>query len=205
MCQDSQVGVPKLLTLGLSRLWGPMNFCADLRLRWVLKQSCSPRWELSNGMSHAIWTQWNWVDSWPLVVGNQIVNLSPGPSFDHNLCFKCPNGSQSIYTSTFQGLFNDINNSSSHWALTIAIAFWRFGNPLGLHLPKWELPWECEGSFPHTFSHSREHVVWLLSFFFAHNLASPFCFGREPKARVATRSSIHLEFQFKFYEFSWRF
>jgi hypothetical protein len=27
------------------------------------------------------------------MVGNQIVNLTPCPSFGHNLCFKCPNGS----------------------------------------------------------------------------------------------------------------
>jgi len=29
---------------------------------------------------------------WLLVVGSQIVNLTIGPSFGHNLCFKCPNG-----------------------------------------------------------------------------------------------------------------
>ncbi len=28
-----------------------------------------------------------------LVVGNQIASLTPGPSFDHNLCCRCPNGS----------------------------------------------------------------------------------------------------------------
>jgi hypothetical protein len=44
-------------------------------------------------MSHATWTWENWGDSWLLVVGNQIANLTPGPSFGYNLCFKCPNGS----------------------------------------------------------------------------------------------------------------
>jgi hypothetical protein len=37
---------------------------------------------------------------------------------------------------------------------------------------------ECEGSFPHTFLHSRASLL-------AHNLASP-CIGCEPKAKVAT-------------------
>jgi hypothetical protein len=27
------------------------------------------------------------------MVGNHIANLIPNPSFGHNLCFKCPNGS----------------------------------------------------------------------------------------------------------------
>jgi hypothetical protein len=45
---------------------------------------------------------------------------------------------------------------------------------LGFHFPKWELPWECEGShsliLPHTFLHSRECVMWLLGFFLARTL-----------------------------------
>jgi hypothetical protein len=39
-------------------------------------------------MWHATWTQGNRVDSRLLMVGSQIVNLNPGPSFDHNLCFR---------------------------------------------------------------------------------------------------------------------
>jgi len=49
------------------------------------------------------------------------------------------------------GFSNGINNSSSHWVLTLAIALWTFGSPSELQLPKWKLLWECEGSFPHTF------------------------------------------------------
>jgi hypothetical protein len=44
-------------------------------------------------MSHAIFTQGNWGDSWLLMVKSQIANLTPDPSFGHNLCLKCPNGS----------------------------------------------------------------------------------------------------------------
>ncbi len=33
-----------------------------------------------------------------------------------------------------------------------------------LQLPKWELTWECEGSFLHTLLHFREHEMWLLGF-----------------------------------------
>jgi hypothetical protein len=83
--------VPKSPRLGLLQLWGAIILRADLWLKWGLKQSCSPRQNLSNGMSHVICTHGNRVESRLLVVGNQIANLTPGLSFGHNLCFRCPN------------------------------------------------------------------------------------------------------------------
>ncbi len=90
---NSQVGVPKFPKLGLSQLWGPITLCADLQLWWGLKQSCNPCWDFSNGMCHTTYLQRNRSDFWLLVVGSQIVNLTPGLSFGHNLCLKSPNGS----------------------------------------------------------------------------------------------------------------
>jgi hypothetical protein len=75
----------------------PITLRVDLRFRWGLKQSYSPHWELSNGISHATYTQGNRVYSWLLAVGSQIVNLTPDPSFGHNLCFKCSNGHASPF------------------------------------------------------------------------------------------------------------
>jgi hypothetical protein len=92
LSKDSQVGAPKFPKLVLPRLWGPITLCVDLRLRWGLKQSCSTHWELFKGMWHATCTQGNQGDSWLLVVESQIANLTLGPSFGHNLCFKYPNG-----------------------------------------------------------------------------------------------------------------
>jgi len=69
--------IPKFLKLGLPQLWGPITLCADLRLKWGLKQSCNPCWELSKGMSQATYTQGNWGDSCFLVVGSQINNFVP--------------------------------------------------------------------------------------------------------------------------------
>jgi hypothetical protein len=89
-----------------------------------LKQSHTPHQELSNGMSHATFTQGNWGDSQLLMVENQIVNLIIGLSFAHNLCLKCPNGlckpTLNIYV---QELSNDITNSLIQWVLTPAIIF----------------------------------------------------------------------------------
>ncbi len=90
---DSQMRVPKFSKLGLLQLWRPITLYEDLWLRWGRKQSCSPRWKLSNGIWQAIFVQGNWGDSWFLVVESQIDNLIPDPSFGHNLCFKYPNGS----------------------------------------------------------------------------------------------------------------
>jgi len=89
------------------------------------------------------------------VVGNQIGSSTPGPSFGHNLCFRCLNDQceliLDIYTSR---AFQWYKKRHQTLSLTLAIALWSFGSPPGLHLPKWELPWECECSLPHTPSHS---------------------------------------------------
>jgi hypothetical protein len=36
-----KMGIPKFPKLKLSGFWGPITFCANLLLRWGLKQSCS--------------------------------------------------------------------------------------------------------------------------------------------------------------------
>jgi hypothetical protein len=91
LSRDSHLGVPKLPKLGLSRLWNPITLRANLESKCGLKQSCSPRRELFNSMSHAIYRQVNRVDSPLFLVESQIGNLIPDPSFGHNLCFICLN------------------------------------------------------------------------------------------------------------------
>ncbi len=79
-------------------------------------------------MSHSTCTHRDRVDSRILVVGSQTTSLTPGLSFDHNLCFRCPNGSceaiLDIYTSRpFQRYkehlkarcFNPCNRALSFW------------------------------------------------------------------------------------------
>jgi hypothetical protein len=91
LSRDSRVGVPKSRQLGLPGLWRHITSCAELRSRCDLKQSCSSHRELSNGIWHVVCSQVNRVDSRLLVVGSQTANLTPGLSFAHNLCFRCPN------------------------------------------------------------------------------------------------------------------
>ncbi len=101
--RESQGGVPKLSRLKLPGLWELITPDSDLRLGWGLKQTCKSPQDLFNNVSHSICTPRNRVDTRLFVVGGQIANLTPGPAFDHNLCWRCPNGSREaifdIYTS----------------------------------------------------------------------------------------------------------
>jgi hypothetical protein len=139
------MGVPKFLKLALLRLWGPITLCANLRLRWGLKQSCSPCQGLSNGMSDATCTQGNWVDSQLLVVMSQTTNLIPDLSFGHKLCFKCPNGSCkpildiyiSIYFQWYKELFNPIGFDPCNCSLKIRESIRTPTPKVGVHLGVW--------------------------------------------------------------------
>jgi hypothetical protein len=91
LSQDSRVGVSKSRQLGLLQLWNPITLRENLWLRCSLKQSYSSRQELSNDMWHAPCSKVNWVDSRLFVVGSQTGSLTPGPSFGHNVHFRCLN------------------------------------------------------------------------------------------------------------------
>jgi len=183
------LGTPKwdLPRLRLLRLWGAITLRANLWLKWSLKQRCSPCRELSNNMSHAIYVHGNRVDSWLLVVGSQIVNLTPGPSFGHNLCFRCPNVRcdpiLDIYvTRPFQWNKKRLNPLRFDlWNRPLKIR-----KSIGTPTPKVE-PFGGVKVHSLTPFHSQEYVVWLPASFLAHNLTNP-CLGCEPKARVATLS-----------------
>ncbi len=173
------MGVLKFPKLGLIQLWRPITLCADLQLRWGLKQRCNPCQDLLNGMWHATCTQGDQGDSRLLVVGSQIGNLTPSPSLGHNLYFNYPNVSCKPISDIYvPRSFQWYNFCLIQWILTLAIALWRFGSPSGLQFPKRELTWECGGSFPHTLPHSREHEIWLSSFTFGLHLHKPLNWSR---------------------------
>ncbi len=160
LSRDSQVGVPKLHQPRVPQLWGRITSYADLGSRHVLKQSYSPCQELSNGMLHVSCTQVNRVDSRLLVVGSQIANLTPGHSFAHNLCYRCPNEQWEpildIYTSIAFQWYKELLEASSFDPLNRALKIWesfrdsnsQHGSSLGsvrVHsLTLFALPGACE-------------------------------------------------------------
>jgi hypothetical protein len=144
---DSQGGVPKLSRIRLLGLCNVRILCLDLRLEWGLKQTCSIPWELSNGVSHSICKHRGWVDSRLLVIGSQTANLTSDPSFDHNLCCRCWNGSCKaifdIYISkTFQWCKEHLK-ARCFDLYNRTLKFWESQRTLSSHF------WECE-FHPHT-------------------------------------------------------
>jgi hypothetical protein len=92
LSRDSRREVPKLPRLGLPQLCRAIISCSDFWSRQGLKQSCSFRWELSNGVSHTTTCT---------LVGRFLTfcdfesncQFDSWPFFFHNLRYKCPNGS----------------------------------------------------------------------------------------------------------------
>jgi len=73
---------------------GTLNHPNSRLQSWIAtrsNQSCSPRRDLFNAMSHTQIRRRKEVDCRLLVVGSQTASLTPGPSFAHNLGFRCLN------------------------------------------------------------------------------------------------------------------
>jgi hypothetical protein len=94
---------PECVPIGLPGLWTAITPRPDLESWQGLNQSCSPWRELFNAVSHSQSARQEQVDSRLLVVGSQIASLTLGPSFAHNLSYRCPNDQceaiLNIYTS----------------------------------------------------------------------------------------------------------
>jgi hypothetical protein len=182
-----QVGVLKFPKLGLFATLGPITFSVELLLIWGLKQSCSPRQELSNGMWHATCTLVNQVNSRLLVVGSQIANLTPVLSFDHNFCFRCPNESYKPISDicvprAFQWhkerlnpMSFDLCNRSLKIRESIGTITPKVGVPLGM----WRFIPSHSFALMGAWNVTLELPSWPA-------LLQAFCLGREPKARAAT-------------------
>ncbi len=132
---------PEIAKVGTSATLGLHNFVC----RPLIRKSCIPYQDLFNNMWHATYTQGNWVDSRLLVVGSQIVNLAPGLSFGHNLCFKCPNGScepildiqVSITFQWYKELFNAMGFDPCNCSLKIRESTRTPTPKMGTHLGMW--------------------------------------------------------------------
>ncbi len=92
-------GTPKLesrncheiVPVGVLGLWALTTPDSRIRPRRGLNQSCSPRRDLFNAVSHSRIGHRKEVDSGLLVIGSQTASLTPGLTFAHNLCCRCLN------------------------------------------------------------------------------------------------------------------
>jgi len=113
------------------------------------------------------------------VIGGQIANLTLNPSFGHNLCLKCPNGSfkpiLDIYVLRYFPLYKELFNLMGFDLCNCSLKIWESMGTLTpkvrVHLGVWRfIPESMRCDSRASFS--------------TCNLASP-CLGHEPKVRVA--------------------
>jgi len=83
---------PETIPGGVLGLWEVITPDYKVWLQRGLNQTCSPRRDLSNDVSHSQFGGREDINSRLLVVRSQIASLTPGPSFAHNLGDRCPNG-----------------------------------------------------------------------------------------------------------------
>jgi hypothetical protein len=175
--------IVKFLKLGLPWILGPIILCANLRLRWSLKQSCSLRQELSIDIRHITCIKGNQGDYWLLVVKSQIDNLTPDLSFGHNLCFKCPNGScefiLNIYVSKAFQWYNPMSFDPCNYPLNI----WEF---IEISTPKVGVHFGSVEVHSLTFSYTTGSMKCdSRTSPLTHTFTSP-CLNHKPKTRVVT-------------------
>jgi hypothetical protein len=82
---------PEIVPGGVLGLWELITPDCKVWSRRGLNQTCSPRRDLSNDVLHSQFGGRQEVDSRLLVVGSQTASLTPGPSFAHNLGYRCSN------------------------------------------------------------------------------------------------------------------
>jgi hypothetical protein len=76
---------------GVLRLWELITPDCKVWSQRGLNQTCIPRRDLSDDISHSQFGGQEEVDSRLLVVGSQTGSLTPSLSFAHNLGYRCPN------------------------------------------------------------------------------------------------------------------
>jgi hypothetical protein len=122
-------------------------------------------------------------DSRLLVVGSQITNLILNPSFGHNLCLKCPNGSWKpildIYVPKDFQWCKELLNSLIFDLFNHSLKIWESTRT---PIPKVKAPLVHSFTLSYAPKSMRcdSHASLL-----GRNLANP-CFGCKPKARVVT-------------------
>ncbi len=158
----------KFPKLGFSQLWGPIILFVNLWLKWQLKKSFSHGWELSKVMWHATCTQGNRGNSRLLMVGNQIGNLTPGPSFGHNLCVKYSNGSCELILNIYvpkafhwyKEIFNPIGFDPCNCSLKIWESIRTSIPKVEAHLGAWRFIPSHSPTFPGAWNATFELHSW---------------------------------------------
>jgi hypothetical protein len=117
---------PEIVPAGLPELWTAITPDCGVGSRQGLNQSCSPRRDLSNAMSHSRIGHREEVDSRLLVLLLLLITWAADVQMTNARPFSI---------STFQDLSNDTKNTPMRGVLPLAVEFWTFGSPGGLQIP----------------------------------------------------------------------
>jgi hypothetical protein len=175
---------PEIVPSGVLGLWDLITPDCGVWSRRGLNQTCTPRRDLFNDVSHSQFGGRKKVDSRLLVVGSQTANLTPGASFAHNLGCRCPNGQCEaifdIYASRpFQWHQEHLNSRCFGLCCrTLDIRESR-------RTPNPQL-WKCWASPPHLAKVGLRQNGWLSIFWLFH------------KARLLKRKETHPEHEHMF-------
>jgi hypothetical protein len=120
---------PKCVPVGVPGLWRTITPRPDLRSGRGLNQSCSPRWDLSNAVSHSRSARREQINS-RLLVWLPALLLPITWATDVQMAHARP-----FWASTLQDLSNDTKSAPMRGDLTPQIELWVFGSPGGLQLP----------------------------------------------------------------------
>ncbi len=168
------MGVLKFPQLGLSRLWGLIILRVDLRLRWGLKQSCSPcqkffQWYVACHLHARKLGQFLTFSGWELNC-----QFDSQPSFSHNLCFNCPNGSceciLDIYVLRTFEWYKEVFNPLG---FDLCNRFLNIQKSIETPISKVEALLGVWGFIPSHFPTLPKHEMWLLGFILGSQPCKP--------------------------------
>jgi hypothetical protein len=128
------------------------------------------------------------------MVRSQTTNLTPGPSFDHNLCFRCPNGQcepiSDIYVLISLQWYKKLFKTMSFDPNNCALKIWE---SIGIPIPNMGVNLGVWGFIPsHSFALPG---AWNVT------PSLPSCPGHKPKARVVTNCKYVIFQTFGFLRF----
>jgi hypothetical protein len=159
---------PETIPVGVLGLWELITPDCKVWSRRGLNQSCSPRQDLFNAVSHSQFGGREDVYSRFLVVGSQTASFAPapesnpGPSFAHNLGYKCPNGQ-------CEAIFDIYASRPFQWHQEYPKerCFGLFCRTLNIResrrTPSPQL-WECWASPPHLAKVGLRHISSFVNF-----------------------------------------
>jgi hypothetical protein len=145
------------------------------------------------------------------MVGSQTANLAPDPSFNHNLCFRCSNGSckpiPNMYVLTIFQWYKECLNSMSFGPFNRSLKIWEsIGTPIpkvGVSLGVWGFIPSHSFALPGTWNVTLGLPSWFATLQALALVASPRLQLRQIRLSIY-KHLLPFWIQLTFYLLQWR-